>query len=249
MTEESAKSYDAIVNVSCSPCAYFHPAFPGQYMHWYPVNEMGEWSYGYFYWLVKVLDFHYEKGHKVYLHCHVGAYRSPHAAIFWLMSRGHTHEEAVEIEYNNPERVKEYKEERGGQHWKYKLTYCYRMGNIPKNVAELFKRMRENPTWSLAGVLLHGKKWIERSPEVMGNKRSRFRYWMHTTFWFYYKPKWWLKRRIDYGMYYVRGFQIEQPADSFGWSITNRPGEFASICRKIHKWRLKSWLKAFVSRS
>lgn len=574
MTEESAKSYDAIVNVSCSPCAYFHPAFPGQYMHWYPVNEMGEWSYGYFYWLVKVLDFHYEKGHKVYLHClpvdtevmtehgwkklskvkngekvvafdpaletykmseiknhfirdmyegekcysltsprlnksitsteghrnafkpslgvstenlpneslikdwfwggygtgngkeevdtnllllvawvvgdgsvyeknkthlsfhlkkqrkveriveiatslgmksslvnssegssylyvtdpdrlvygmvgenkeypldilfkisrdqakalveemvkidgdyenfikkgairlntkkksdvdfltalismhygvctfnkvnkksnfiedhfmyyvnaiplsrtekcksgfhntavkkqlsdyvgkvscfevdtgfflarqdgitfvtgncHAGAYRSPHAAIFWLMSRGHTHEEAVEIEYNNPERVKEYKEERGGQHWKYKLTYCYRMGNIPKNVAELFKRMRENPTWSLAGVLLHGKKWIELSPEVMGNKRSRFRHWMHTTFWFYYRPKWWLKRRIDYGMYYVRGFQIEQPADSFGWSITNRPGEFASICRKIHKWRLKSWLKAFVSRS
>jgi len=246
MTEETAKQFDAIVNVSCSPCAYFHPAFPGQAMHWYPVNEMGQWNYGYFYWLVKVLDFHYKKGHKIYLHCHAGAYRSPHAAIFWLMSRGHTHEEAIEIEWNDPERTKRWKEERDGSMWKYKLTYCYRQGNIPKGVDKLFKRMREHPTWSFAGIMLHDP-WIASVPETAGTFRMRFSRWKHKTFWFYYKPKWYIKRRKQLAMYYVRGYQVE--IDGACWRITDRPGEFAAVCRKISNWSFKKWLKACVSRS
>lgn len=193
------------MNVSCSPCAYFYPAFPGQYMHWYPVNEMGEWSYGYFYWLKKVLDFHYEAGHTVYLHCAAGAYRSPHAAIFWLMSRGHTHEEALEIEYNNDERVERMKAEDNGRHWFWKLNYCYKMGNIPKNLDKMFELMRKNPTWSFAGIVLHGN-WIANTPEVMGRGESRRDMWLHKNFWFYYKPKWALNRWWHEKKYYLKGY-------------------------------------------
>ena len=222
MTPEVAKQYDAIVNVSCTQCAYFYPAFPGQYMHWYPLNEMGYWGYGYLFWIKQVLDFHYDKGHKVYLHCHAGAYRSPTAACLWLMGRGHTLEEAKEIEINNVEHVKSFKEDRDGSTWKFTLTYLFRMGNVPPRdkIVEFYRRMRErkNPeSPSLADVLFHDGKnkdsWIENSREVFGEFEHRRDHFLHKTFWFYYQPKWRLK-----SWWYAKTFNI------LGWREDTKDG-------------------------
>lgn len=95
MTKETADSFDVYVNVSDSACSTFEPSRLGQAMHWYPVNECGLWNLSYLFWLKTVLDHHFDAGHRIYLHCHAGAYRSPSAAVLWLQSRGHTPEEAL----------------------------------------------------------------------------------------------------------------------------------------------------------
>lgn len=240
MTEAEAKSFDAIVNVSCSPCAYFHPAFPGQAMHWYPINEIGAWGLGPFYWFKKVMDFHFDKGHRIYVHCHAGAYRSPTFTIFWLISRGHTHEEACEIEYNNPELVKQFKTERRGRHWKWKLSYPYRMGNISPEVTDLFRRMNLHPTYSFGGIV-HNPS-IAWTPEVWGAHLWSAR-WRQKWFGWWYGPLWQADRFVDYWMHYVRGWQIDRSWRDNGWHVTPRGGRLAAVCRWID-----SKAKAFAYR-
>ncbi len=168
LTKASADSFDAFVNVSDSECAYFEPSRPGQHMHWYPVNESGRWNLSYLFWLKKVLDYHHEKGHRVYLHCHAGAYRSPSAAVLWLISRGHSRDEALTLGKES------------GSHL-YKLWRSY--DNVPKGADQLFQLMREHPDHSLAGILM-------RLPDVWNHEihsgylrtiMIKRRY-----FWFYY---------------------------------------------------------------
>jgi hypothetical protein len=247
MTPEIAKQYDAIVNVSCTQCAYFYPAFPGQAMHWYPLNEMGYWGYGYLFWIKQVMDFHHDKGHKIYLHCHAGAYRSPTAACLWLMGRGHTLDEAKEIEYNNAKTVKEFKENEGGRMWKFTTTYLFRMGNVPAHdkIVEFYRRMRErkNPeSPSLADVLFHDGKnkdsWIENNREVFGEFRNRRDHWLHKTFWFYYEPKWWLKSWWYDATYKALGWQVDKTRGYSCWSFTEDcwQARFRLKHKGIHQW-------------
>ncbi len=69
LTKESADSFDAIINVCHSPEVLFQPSRPDQRTYWYPVNELGEWSYAYFAYMFKVLDYHYDLGHRIIVHC------------------------------------------------------------------------------------------------------------------------------------------------------------------------------------
>lgn len=181
MTRAVAADFDAFVNVSDSPCNYFEPMRQGQQMHWYPVNEMGLWNLSYLFWLKKVLDYHYAAGHRIYLHCHAGAYRSPSAAVLWLQSRGHTANEALTL-------------------GKESTSTLYRLwddiGSIPKLKDEVFRLMNEHPTWSLGGIL--GEASDLWNHECRGGYYRKLTL-LHHYFWFYYEPKWWarnLRRKV-----------------------------------------------------
>lgn len=182
MTKETADSFDVYINVSDSICTTFEPSRPGQFMHWYPVNECGLWNLSYLYWLKTVMDFHYDAGHRIYLHCHAGAYRSPSAALLWLQSRGISPRNALKI-------------------CKDRGPSIYRIwqgnGNIPKLKDFVFAQMRKYPTWSLASILLQDAPRAEHAwnREVL-NGDSRTCCLTHHYFWFYYKPKWWFKEKI-----------------------------------------------------
>lgn len=135
MTEEDAKSFDAIVNVSCTPCVLFSPARPDQRIYWYPVNEGGQWSYAYFVLMFSVLDFHHSKGHKIYVHCHAGAYRSPTIVTLWLEYRGER--KAMEIAQRVTSRFPKPQD------------YPRYLGNLPDNYHEFMLRLQyhKNEEW------------------------------------------------------------------------------------------------------
>lgn len=183
MTKETADSFDAIINVSCTECAFFYPSNPKQKMYWYPINESGHWGYGVFFFTKKILDFHHKKGDKIYLHCHAGIHRSPTIFIWWLVSQGHSVEEAICIELGSkatPERIKELQEE---EYFDYKIWSDRDEGIIPYKLEKMYKRMQKKQDMSLAEVLLHGGP-IDRSIEVlcMGHQvrvehLRRMRYW------------------------------------------------------------------------
>jgi hypothetical protein len=132
MMKEEADKIDAIVNVSTEPLATFYPSRPDQRTYWYPVIEPGRWSIGYLCWLVRVMDFHYERGHQVYLHCHAGAFRSPSAAVLWLISRGHTQSEAAQL-----------CKEDASDSWLFK--HWERQGNLPHGWKDMLRLLREDP--------------------------------------------------------------------------------------------------------
>jgi hypothetical protein len=180
MTEETARSFDAIVNVSDTPGVLFEPSFSEQRVYWYPVNEVGRWNLSYLFWLKKIMDHHHFKGHKIYLHCHAGAYRSPSAAILWLQSRGHSAQEAL--------RIGSY---RGDDSHTYRLWGRY--GNIPRTKDTVFETMRKHPSWSLASVLLSNKHWDEDpwNNEICAGDVKKGCL-LKKYFWFYYRPKWYL---------------------------------------------------------
>ncbi len=193
MTHEYAIQFDAIVNVSDSPDTYFEPARPNQSMHWYPVNEMGLWNLSYLYWLKKVMDYHYDKGHKIYLHCAAGAYRSPSAAVLWLQSRGHSPEEAL--------RIGSFRGDKSGVYRLWKG-----LANIPKLKDKVFNTMREHPSWGLGSILLYKNvinydKW---NKEIMAGE-SRKRHLLFHYFWFWYRPKFWIKDKWRYLKYWLKG--------------------------------------------
>lgn len=209
MTNETAKSYDAIVNVSCSECAYFSPAFAGQKMHWTPVNEMGQWSLAAFYYVKKVLDYHYERGDKVYLHCHAGAYRSPTMAIMWLVSRGHSYEEAKSMEFRNKKYIEELKAKHyadGDNAWQSSLRYPFYNNNIPKNLGELYYRMNHKETfdYSFAGMILGGDV-VNYTNEVMGSFHMKFGHWKRKAFPWWYQFTSWKYHKTRHFQWYICG--------------------------------------------
>lgn len=236
-TKEFADSFDAFVNVSCSECAYFEPSRLGQSMHWYPVNEMGEWPYGLFFWAKRVLDFHYDKGHRVYLHCHAGAYRSPTTAVWWLVSRGYSLSEASEIE-RGPKWTAEIKE-RGD--WEGTITRAQRNENIPKNIDKLYAGMKANPTFSLAGILLSSDGWIDTTPEVASKQLMRS-HLLHKYFAWYFKPKWALNRlRID-AKWWLKGYR-KVPTGTYSYERVARKDLVARVSLFLSAKGFRKWLK------
>ena len=189
MTKESADSFDVYVNVSDTACTTFEPSRLGQAMHWYPVNECGLWNLSYLFWLKTVLDHHYDAGHRIYLHCHAGAYRSPSAAVLWLQGRGHTPAEALEFGKEKESAL-------------YRLWESY--DNIPKLKDKVFSLMREHPTCSL-GSILHRTGDYYWNKEILSG-HSRTCSILHRYFWFYYKPKWWLKDKKNRTRDWFKGF-------------------------------------------
>lgn len=231
-TEENAKKFDAIINVSCSPCAYFYPAYPGQYMHWVPINEMGYWGLAPFYWFKKVMDFHHSKGHRVYVHCHAGAYRSPTFVVYWLMSLGLTLDEALEIEYNDPVRSKNFQEEEGGRFWNYRRRHPYMDGNINYKTVEMLRRMSEKD-YSFGGIINHPGGPLEQSREIYGSRHWTAKW--HKWFCFYYQPKWWLSKKTEPLRYWLAG-NWKEPTGSYSSITHHLDGSFAARRRKLHYW-------------
>jgi hypothetical protein len=131
-----ADQFNAIVNVSCTQGALFEPSRPEQRTYWYPVNEMGEWSYAYFIYMFKVLSFHHKKKHKIYVHCHAGAYRSPSIVRWWLVA---TQRKSL-IEARNI--VSMCKKERDPRAEKYSVYQNYILGNLPPNFQTFIERIR-----------------------------------------------------------------------------------------------------------
>lgn len=163
MTPEDATSFQVFLNVSDSECNYFDP-LPGQRMHWTPINELGYWSYAPFFYVKKVLDHHYNRGEKIYLHCHAGAHRSPMMAMCWLLSRGITVKEAARLVWNG-------KNPKSG-HWEvgaFKRDWkIYRV--IPRRIFEFYLRMARNPSYGLMGHMYnHPDGFLENTREVKAN--------------------------------------------------------------------------------
>ena len=186
MTRKYADQFDALVNVSDTMSESLEPSRLGQIMHWSPVHEGGRWNYSYLYWLKKIMDFHYDAGHKIYLHCHAGAYRSPSAAVLWLMSRGLSQRAADRIDHDKP---------------KYSLSHMWRRHKqLPPQVDLFFKIMRKHPDYDLASILEPLSKKEPFNSEIH-HKVIRNSCLMYRIFWWYYRPRHWLraqKTKIGY---------------------------------------------------
>jgi hypothetical protein len=147
-------------------------------MYWLPLNEMGYWGYSHFYATKKILDFHYERGDKILVHCHAGAYRSVKTVVWWLVSRGHTYSGACSIELGN-EVVKE-------------SEYDVEVGNTPKNLRELYSRMKRFPTYGVQGLTHPGSEaLIDKTSDVYSD------YYRKHSLKCRLKAPWWtIKRKI-----------------------------------------------------
>lgn len=155
MTTKVAESYDVIVNVSHSECAYFYPAYAGQRMYWIPVNEMGVWNYSAFVQFAKIMEFHHSKKHKIYVHCHAGAYRSPTMTMVWLRAcqempyKFGRHNLKTQMSWEEAYRIS-----RGETKEEYKKEYTdtgkipfrlrYFRGNMPPAFNEFVARLKAN---------------------------------------------------------------------------------------------------------
>ena len=95
--KELAKSYGAIINISCQAAATFYPAYQGQRMYWYPLSDNLKWDLVAFYWFKRIMDFHYAEGCPIYVHCEIGANRSPAMLASWLFSIGVDESEAARL--------------------------------------------------------------------------------------------------------------------------------------------------------
>lgn len=171
MTKDMADTFDAIVNVSATVHALFEPSRPDQRTYWYPLNELGEWSYAYFAYMFRVLDYHYDKGDKILVHCAAGAYRSPSIVRQWLRYRGHQIEEAYHIANG---KVREWDDD----HYKeYSLFQNYKLGNLPPNFDWFLMRLRHNrdKNYSYMDSIDGEAGMISTRPEVLA-RGSYFRY-------------------------------------------------------------------------
>ena len=190
-TPEDAHKFDAILNVSDSECAFFYPSRPGQRMYWSPLNEMGYWGYAHFFYTKKILDFHYDRGETVLVHCHAGAYRSVRTGIWWMVSRGYTLEEAYALDWGEP-----LDELRKKDHWEYSLNCDIIKGNTPKNLPKLYARMAaSSQTYALGGLCLHGKDGkdedlLDTTSDVLSTEErarwkqhARLRWWREFKYW------------------------------------------------------------------
>lgn len=99
MTLETARSFDIYINVSENAGYSYSDKRPRPDTRFYfaQVFENEPWGYWPFYMSREVLDEAFTDKKRVYLHCHSGINRSPCIAMGWLMSRGHSIEEASDI--------------------------------------------------------------------------------------------------------------------------------------------------------
>lgn len=96
MDVETASKYNVFINVAENSEYSLLKNREGitQKCLWFPIDETTSWNEISINNSVKALDFHYNEGSKVYLHCNKGVNRSPSIAMIWLMSRKHNLEES-----------------------------------------------------------------------------------------------------------------------------------------------------------
>jgi len=181
-TEEEGKSFDVIINLSDSPNSVFEPARPDQRIYWHPINELGHWGYGVFYWSKHILDYHYQQRHKIYIHCASGTHRAPAIFRWWLVSRGMTIQQAFKIQNDGEYPWHRYKKKDRKRMKDHLLFYDRDMGVLPQHLEKLYKEMKKHPTWGIMGFLRH----LDTTPECVAQgyqekkkklhrKRKRFR--------------------------------------------------------------------------
>ena len=134
----AASFYEAVINVSDSPCATFDyqlkvPSF------WFPINEIGKWEYAPFYGVLRVVNQYWKNEKPILIHCHAGANRSPSIAFSILIAKGYSEDEAEQL-LNYPELREVFKRN-------------IERGHIPKNIIEFLKMADEHKDDSLHFVL------------------------------------------------------------------------------------------------
>lgn len=167
MALSTAQYFDIFMNVSDSVQYSLDKEKPrgDTVFLWYPLRELECWGYEPFFWSKKVLDSAYEDDKKVYMHCHAGVNRSPNMALAWLLSRGHSLEEAALISKSGNEEYADY--------LKNKFLRNIEDGHIPDNLPEFYRRIDENPGWGLEGILTSEPPLID--PKGLIPKRRRFK--------------------------------------------------------------------------
>jgi hypothetical protein len=205
-TKEEADSFDAIINVSCSPCAHFNPSRLGQSMHWSPIIELSYWGYAPFYYTKLALDHHHKLGHKILLHCHAGVWRSPTMFRFWLLSLGHTKLEAERIERGDLDYV-------FPENWEKRL-FEGPYGEFPKHMDKFYSGFKNKKSRVGFGFLLSelqnetGFTTELYAPGIL--KRME-----HTSRWsYYYASKGWLRDKSERFAYWKEGRRVYKRIDA-----------------------------------
>lgn len=178
-TKEWADQFDAILNVSCNHNVLFEPSRPDQRTYWYPLNEMGEWSYAYFAYIFKILNFHHSKGHKILVHCAAGAYRSPSAVFRWLEYREHSLIDAYEI--SRGKRLSE-EDKNDNRMLHFRLFYNYIMGNMPPNYQEYVYRLRDNDETGytfVSSLFRRNGKFIADQRQIRAFRRDQAKFFYY----------------------------------------------------------------------
>lgn len=143
-SKKEANSFDAIINVTDSQSVFMQPSREGQIHHWYPVVEMGEWSYSFLHWIRVVLDHHVKQNHKILVHCSSGVMRSPSAVFLYLYYTGYSLEDAL---------------------YKSGLNHFNTLDLVlPVKWKEFYKLQKENPTWATSGAFGHIFENSDRTP-------------------------------------------------------------------------------------
>jgi hypothetical protein len=113
--------------------------------HWLPILESSQWGYGPFYWIKKQLDRHVlREKREVYVCCFAGFHRSPVVVFAWLLSLGHSRDEADRM-FGPPI---PYRETVGELYHE-----DVKRGVVPAHLIEFFRIMQDEPAFSLAEVI------------------------------------------------------------------------------------------------
>lgn len=134
------ESFDAVVNVSDSPCKTFDYIKLGIPSFWYPIHEVWIWGYAPFFGTAKVLDEFY-KTKPILLHCHAGVNRSANVAYAVLKAEGYNNKEIQErsgIDANFTENL-----------FNRNISRKY----VPHDIIEFLQARKQYPTYSLMGLL------------------------------------------------------------------------------------------------
>lgn len=156
MSKHTVEKFDAFVNVSCSECETLTP-YPGKPQHylWYPINEVGYWGMGPFFWTIKVLDPLLAQGKTIYHHCHAGAHRSPITFFVYLLYKGYSMVDASKIMWGTKENGKPGIDER------MMLFRDILDGHISPFIFSFLEGMRRQPSYSLMGALHYARREFE----------------------------------------------------------------------------------------
>ena len=152
-TNKIARSFDAWINVSDTPCNSLSSLPWKCERYWFPVAEIHRWTYHHLFWIINVLDSCIEREDikRVYIHCHAGARRSPFSVVLWLVAK-YGIKEAVKISIL-PDRRKDKKMWR--EYFTRHLTKGGIYGEIMPELELFCKLIHLNPTYSLESILMN----------------------------------------------------------------------------------------------
>lgn len=142
MTPGAVHMFDAFINLHEEALNTFEP-YPHkrQGMYWYPIDEMGVWTYEMFYAVFKTLDYHMDKGHAVYLHCQYGQNRSPIVLMLYLKYKG--------VSFRHSEILKH---SAMPSTMRYYLSQLVKGGHIPRGLRRFIRIMKKYPGMTLGQV-------------------------------------------------------------------------------------------------